>query len=56
MGHMDAILIVHPTQLMAVIQKKIKLTVNSIAQKKDCKFWKDGFNTCHIFGGWNVGQ
>ena len=36
---MDATLIVHPAQLMVVIQiKKIKLTVNSTAQKKDCKF------------------
>ena len=35
MGHMDATLFVHPAQLMAVIQKKkIKLTVNSTAQKK----------------------
>ena len=39
MGRMDATLFVHPAQLMAVIQKnKIKLTVNSTAQKKDCKF------------------
>ena len=34
MGRMDATLIVHPAQLMAVIQKKIKLTVNSTVQKK----------------------
>ena len=34
MGRMDATLFVHPAQLMAVIQKKIKLTVNSTAQKK----------------------
>ena len=31
---MDATLFVHPAQLMAVIQKKFKLTVNSTAQKK----------------------
>ena len=30
-------------------KKKIKLTVNSTAQKKDCKFWKNGLNMCHIF-------
>ena len=39
MGRMDATLFDHPSQLMAVIQKKkIKLTVNSTAQKKDFKF------------------
>ena len=38
MSRMDATLFVYPAQLMAVIQKKIKLTVNSTAQKKDCKF------------------
>ena len=31
---MKATLIVHPAQLMVVIQKNIKLTVNSTAQKK----------------------
>ena len=51
MGRMGATLFVHPAQLMVVIQKKIKLTVNSTAQKKDYKFWKNGLNTCHIFGG-----
>ena len=35
MGRMDATLFVHLAQLMAVIQKKIKLTVNSTAQKKN---------------------
>ena len=34
MGRMDATLFVHPAQLMVVIQKKIKLTVNSTAKKK----------------------
>ena len=34
MGRMDATLFVHQAQLMAVIKKKIKLTVNSTAQKK----------------------
>ena len=39
MGRMKATLIVHPAQLMVVIQKKkIKSTVNSTAQKKDYKF------------------
>ena len=47
MGRMDATLIVHPEQLMAVIQKKDQI---------DCKFWKNGLNMCHIFGRWNVGQ
>ena len=48
---MYATLIVHPAQLMAVIQKKIKLTVNSTAQKKTVNSGKNGLNTCHIFGG-----
>ena len=43
MGHMDATLFVHPAQLMAVIQKKkIKLTVNSTAQKKTVNSEKMG--------------
>ena len=42
MGCMDATLIVHPAQLMAVIQKKIKLTVNSTAQKKTVNSEKMG--------------
>ena len=43
MGRMDATLIVHPAQLMAVIQKKIKLTVNSTAQKKTVNSEKMGW-------------
>ena len=39
---MDGKLFVHPTQLMAVIQKKIKLTVNSTAQKKTVNSEKMG--------------
>ena len=39
---MKATLIVHPAQLMAVIQKKIKLTVNCIAQKKTVNSEKMG--------------
>ena len=43
MGRMDATLFVHPAQLMAVIQKKkIKLTVNSTAQKKTVNSEKKG--------------
>ena len=48
---MDTTLFVHPAQQMAVIQKKIKLTVSSTAQKQDCKFCKNWLNMCHIFGG-----
>ena len=39
---MEATLFVHPAQLMAAIQKKIKLTVNSTAQKKTINFEKMG--------------
>ena len=42
MGRMDATLFVHPVQLMAVIQKKIKLTVNSTAQKNTVNYEKMG--------------
>ena len=42
MGRMDATLFVHLAQLMAVIQKKIKLTVNSTAQKKTVNSEKMG--------------
>ena len=53
MGRMDATLFVDPAQLMDCNskEKEIKWTVNSTPQKKDCKFWKNGLNTCHIFGG-----
>ena len=53
---MDATLFVHLAQLMDVIQKKLKLSVNSTAQKGGWKFWKKEVSTCHIFGGWNGGQ
>ena len=43
MGRMDATLFVHPAQLMAVIQKKIKLTINSTAQKKTVNSEKMGW-------------
>ena len=56
MGHMDATLFAHPTQLMAVIQKKDQIDYKFYRAKKDCKFWKNGLNMCHIFGRWNVGQ
>ena len=39
---MNATLFVHPAQLIAVIQKKIKLTINSTAQKKTIKPEKMG--------------
>ena len=39
---MDATLFVHPAQLIAVIQKKIKLTINSTAQKKTINSEKMG--------------
>ena len=42
MGRLDATLFVHPAQLMVVIQKKIKLTVNSTAQKKTVNSGKMG--------------
>ena len=42
MGRMDATLFVHPAQLMAVIQKKIKLIVNYTAQKKTVNSEKMG--------------
>ena len=42
MGRMDATLFVHPAQLMDVIQKKIKLTVNSTAHNKTVNSKKMG--------------
>ena len=39
---MDTTIFVHPAQLMAIIQKKIKLTVNSTTQKKTVNSEKMG--------------
>ena len=39
---MDATLFVHPTELMGCNSKKIKLTVNSTAQKKTINSEKMG--------------
>ena len=52
MGRMKATFIVHPAQLMPVIQKKYQIDCKFYrAKKKTVNSEKYGLNTCHIFGG-----